>query len=291
MSVFDDIIGNKELPDDMKITVGDKDMTLAELRQVNNQLAESRNQLTSLQAERDDYRTKHDKLAESITGLLRSAGSVADNPPPAPQDPKDVLRSTLASLLEKDDPSNALFEDKLFGRALTRVEERAVNRALEENKKLSDAFTALKQQVDAGFEGLTRAQVNQHYQSWYGANRQEIPKDKDGKRMSLKDIIDFAQQRGLTVPNTNLFDLDRTLDVITEPVRTEARMSEAERRGYEKGLNDGRAAAGKVLPLFGDRSAGPTGTPAYSTAGKSAKQIVSERLQQGLADLAAENEG
>ena len=287
MSVFDDIIGNKELPDDMQVTVGDKAMTLAELRAFNNQLSESRNQLTSVQAERDDYRTKHDKLAESVTSLLKSAGTVVDNPP-APQDPKDVLRTTLASLLEKDDPSNALFEDKLFGRALTRVEERAVNRALEENKRLSDAFEALKSQVNAGFDGLTRAQVNQHYQSWYGANRQEIPKDKDGKRMSLKDIADYAQQRGLIVPNTNLLDLDRALDVMTEPVRRQAELTDVEKRAYEKGLNDGRAAAGKVLPLFGDRSAGPTGTPAYSTAGKSAKQMISERLQQGLADLSAE---
>ena len=110
--------------------------------------------------------------------------------------------------------------------------------------------------------------------------------------MTLDDIHKYGAERNMVrTDSPNLIDYDRVLEALTEPQRIEARMSEAEKRGFEKGLEQGRAAAGKVIPIFGDRSGGEVPGDKISTVGKSARQIVQERLQQGLADLsAAENE-
>lgn len=293
MSVLDDILGNKELGDDQEISIGENKFNLGELRARNAERETLRGERESMARERDDYRGKFETISQATTRLLSDASRAADADAALapPKSPKDQLREALGPLLEEDDGTKALFEDKVFGKALSKVEERAYNRSLEKQTALEEKLARLEENLTKGFEGLTRAQVVERANRWYDVNKSEIPK-VDGKRMSLDAIHNYAVERNIVRPGQpNIVDYDRALEVLTEPQRVEARMTDAERRGYEKGLEQGRAQAGRVIPIFGDRSAGATPGDKISTVGKSAKQIVQERLQQGLAELsAAENE-
>lgn len=294
MSALDDILGNKELGDDQEITIGENKFNLGELRGLRTERETLRTERESLARERDDYRGKYDTVSQAATKLLAEAGAAAEREgrEPPPKSAKDQLREVLSPLLEEDDGTKALFEDKVFGKALKTVEQRAYDRSQKEMEQIRADFKTLQDNLKQGFEGLTRAQVFERAQRWYDVNRNDIPKGDDGKRLSLDAIHKFAADRNMVRPESpNLVDYDRALEVLTEPQRVEARMSEAEKKGYEKGLEAGRSQAGRVIPIFGDRSAGGTPGDKISTVGKSQKQIVSENLARGLAELSqAENE-
>lgn len=274
----------KELPDDFKISVGDKgEMTLGQLRGLEGQLTERDTQIGNLTTERDTFRSKFDETSASLTKLLGSADKMTEQP-----DPADRVMDGLRELLAKPDPSQALFEDKLFGGALKTVEERSYGRTKKELDALTGQMNELAGLVRDGMTRLTQAQVGESYRRWYDVNRGDMPKGTDGKRMSLQNIVDYATQNNIvTGPGSQLLDLDRTLDIITAPTRQAAALEEAEQRGYQKGVETQREAAGRVLPLFGDRSAGGVSRGEYNTAGKSARQIMQERIGAGLQDLAA----
>jgi hypothetical protein len=287
MSVFDDILANGEVPDDMEITVGDKAFKIGDAR---GALKQEREQREALTRERDEVRGKYGELETNVGKILGLAGrqTDAENERPAPQDPKEALREALRPLLEKDDGTSALMEDKLFGKALTAVEERAFQRAMKGNEALKTEFNQLKELVEGGFRNVTQAQLSERAERWYDVNRADIPKGQDGKRVSLKQIHDYAAERGIVRPNTNLIDYDRTLEMLTEPARRKDELTAAEEKAYQRGVAAGRTGAAKVIPLMGDRSAGGIDAKKFETTGKSAKQIVSERLQQGLSELSAE---
>ncbi len=290
MSVFDDILGNAEVPDDLEITVGDKGtFKVGDLR---GTLKQEREQREALTRERDEVRGKYGELETNVGKLLGLAGrqTDADNERPAPIDPKDTLREALRPLLEKDDGTAALMEDKLFGKALTAVEERAFRRAMKGNEALKAEFNQLKELVEGGFRNVTQAQLSERAERWYDVNRTDIPKGEDGKRVSLKQIHDYAVERNMVRPGTQLVDYDRALEALTEPARHKQELTAAEEKAYQRGVAAGRTGAAKVIPLMGDRSAGGIDKGKSETTGKSAKQIVSERLAQGLAELSAENE-
>ncbi len=292
MSKLLDILANKDLGDDQEIKIGEETYNLGDLRAVNAERETLRTERDTIAKERDKYRTDHDTLSATVTDLLGKAGKAAEHEIETPPvDPKEGFIDSLRKLVEKDDGTGALFEDKVFGKALKSVEDRAYQRAKAEYDALAAKVSEVETGLKTGFERMTVAQLNQRLDSWYGANRAEIPKGEDGKRLSREAVHRYGVEHNITVPNTQLIDYDRVLDVITEPQRLEARMTEAEKRGYEKGLEMGRAQAGKVIPIFGDRSAGGTPGDKISTVGKSAKQIMSENLARGLADLSqAENE-
>jgi hypothetical protein len=289
-----ELLADKELADDQEISLGDKGtFKLSELRGVATERDTFRTEREKVAAERDDFRGKFNKQSETLTELLGDAHKRAldDVNAPPPKSGKDQLRELLTPLLESDDGTKALFEDKVFGKALNTVEERAYQRAKKDYEELASKFSELDGNVKKGFEGMTVAQLNERAERWYGNNRADVPKGDDGKKLSMQSIHQYGMERNMVRPGTQLIDYDRVLEVLTEPARSEARMSEAEKRGFEKGLEQGRLAAGKVIPIFGDRSAGSAPGDKISTVGKSAKQIVTERLQQGLSDLsAAENE-
>ena len=289
-----EILDNKELTDDTEISLGGDrgSIKLSELRGLRQEVATRDERLTALQTERDSFRTKHDQLAESITSLLGTADKAArrdvDNPP---TDPKAAAREVLAELLKSDDPTDALFNDKLFGAALKKVKEDAVGASKQEITRLEAAINELRDIQKQGFEGLTRAQLMERENRWYDINRKEIPNGADGKRLSMKDLREYAVSRNIVVPGTQLLDFDRTLEVLTEPERAKANMTAAEQRGYEKGLRDARAQQGKVLPLFGDRSAGAPAKDAITYDGsKSPRANVSARIAQGLEEIIASGE-
>jgi hypothetical protein len=293
MSKLLDILANKDLKDDQEIKIGEETYNLGDLRAVNTERETFRTERDNIAKERDKYRTDHDTLSATVTDLLGKAGRAAEHDletqPPA--DPKEGFIDSLRKLVEKDDGTDALFKDPVFGKALTSVEERAYKRAKADFDALSGKFSELETGMKKGFEGMTVAQLNERAERWYGTNRAEIPKGEDGKKVSMQAIHKYGMDHNMVVPGTQLIDYDRVLDVITEPQRLEAKMSEAEKKGYEKGLEMGRAQAGKVIPIFGDRSAGGAPGDKISTVGKSAKQIVSENLARGLAEIsAAENE-
>jgi Holliday junction resolvase RusA-like endonuclease len=299
MSLLDDLLESKELADDLEISIGDKTAKVSDLRALRSEYSRTRDERDAIASERDTIRNERDNLTRSVTDLLGKAGRMTDDDARRPDQPADIkatLRDALNVLLEKDDPSAALFEDKVFGKALTRVEENAVKRAMAENAELKATVTELQNLVKGGFEAMTRAQVHERENRWYDINRKEIPKGQDGKPVSLAQIRQYAAQRNMYIPGedgrpTALLDFDTALNTLTEPTRQEARMSEAEQRGYQKGLEAARTKGAQVLPLFGDRSAGGgEGGKQIKTAGKTQKQIVQESLQQGLADLASGNE-
>ncbi len=293
MSKLLDILANKELKDDQEIKIGEETYNLGDLRAVNAERETFRTERDNIAKERDKYRTDHDTLSATVTDLLGKAGKAAEREieqPPA-KDPRETLIESLRTLTEKDDPSEALFKDEVFGKALSKVEERAYKRAKADLDALTAKFGEVETGMKTGFERMTVAQLNERAERWYGTNRAEIPKGEDGKKVSMPAIHKYGIDHNMVVPGTQLIDYDRVLDVITEPQRLEAKMSEAEKKGYEKGLEMGRAQAGKVIPIFGDRSAGGAPGDKISTVGKSAKQIVSENLARGLAEIsAAENE-
>lgn len=286
MSIFDDLAG---LPDDAEITIGEKSFKLGDIK---TEYTQERTQREALAGERDGWRSKHDKLSDSVATLLGQAGKAADADSTPPVDPRQGLWDRLERAVKGDDPVDALYADPLFGKALTRAEERAYERAEKENKRLSDAFETLKTEVTNGLNGLANASVYTQDAIWYGDNKSDIPKGQDGKKVTLKQMQDFADNNNLFHPGTRIRNLDRALEVLTAPTRRQAEISAAEQAAYQKGMNDARANAGKVIPLMSERNGGgmPKGQE-YTTAGKSARQIVSERLQQGLADLSAEEAG
>lgn len=290
MSIFDDILGNQDLGDDLEVTIGDKTLKVGDIRSLRAEAETNRRERDAYLAERDSIRGERDNLTRSVTDLLGQAGRMADaDQTQQPTDPAQILRDALLPLLDKEDPNlTALVQDKIFGKALTNVEERAVKRAMAENEELRNTVKELKGLVHDGFQGLVKAQVNEREQRWYDINKRDIPKGADGKPLRLEEIRNYASQRGLVLPGTQLVDYDSALEAITEPQRAEARMSEAEKRGYQKGLEDARRSAGKVLPIFGDRAGGSVGKNKIATAGKSQRQMVTEALSQGLADLASE---
>lgn len=290
---LDELLGNKELLDDQAVSFGSETFTLGELRGIANERETLRTERESLARERDDFRGKYDTVSQAATKLLAEAGAAAEreNQQPAPKSAKDQLRDVLGPLLEEDDGTKALFEDKVFGKALTKVEERALQRAMEKYDALEAKFNGLNEAVTKGFEGMTTAQLSARLESWYGDNRADIPKGQDGKRMTARAVHDFALQHNMVVPGSRLLDYDAALETLTAPQRHEAQMTDAEKRGYEKGLEAGRSQAGRVIPIFGDRSAGGTPGEKISTVGKSQKQIVSEHLARGLAELSQEEAG
>jgi hypothetical protein len=291
MGAFDDIIGNAELPDDTKITYGDKEFTLGEARALNSRLAERESAYQSTVTERDQLRNEYNKMSQDVTRILGSAAAGADADATRPAaDPRDAVRDGLAALLAKDDPTKALYEDKLFGSALRKAEENAYGRARTEIESLQNSVREMGELVKNGFTHLTNAQVTERANRWYDVNRSDIPKGQDGKRMSLREINDFAVNRAIVVPGTQMLDYDRALEVLTEPQRVEAKMTEAEKRGYQKGLEAGRRGAAEVIPIFGDRDGGGAPRDKIVTAGKSQRQIMQEAIARGLADAAAENQ-
>lgn len=288
MPTLEEILNNTEVPDDLEISLGDKgSLKLGELR---SGLRTRDEQIAARGKEAEEWRNRHSTLEGSVSSLLALAGKQTDDDAsrPAPVDPKESLREALRPLLEKDDGIEALMQDKLFGKALTAVEERAFQRAMKQNEELRNEFNSLKSTMDSGFKAMTQAQLSERADRWYGINRKEIPADDKGRRMSIQEIHQYGVDHNMVVPKTNLVDYDAVLDSMTAPVRRQNEMSEAERRGFQKGLEQGRSQAGKVIPLMSERSAGGVDGKPYSTTGKSAKQIVSERLQQGLAELSAE---
>ena len=289
-----EILANKELGDDQEISLGDKGtFKLGDLRGIATERETLRGERETLARERDDYRGKFETVSAATAKLMSEAGTAAERElsQPAAKTPAETLREALSPLLSEDDGTKALFDDKVFGKALKTVEDRAYARAAEKHATLEAEIKEMRENLTKGFEGLTRAQLAERAERWYDINRSDIPKGESGKKMTLQEIHQFAVDRNMVRPGTQILDYDRALEVLTEPQRIEAKMTEAEKRGYEKGLEMGRAAAGKVIPIFGDRSGGDVPGDKISTVGKSARQIVAERLQQGLADLsAAENE-
>lgn len=288
MSLLDNF---KDLADDFQVSMGDKGtLTLGQLREMEGGLTARDTQLQSLTAERDQYRTDLDKATKSMTDLINHANQQVDQDRTTP-DPKEQFLESMRQLVAKDDPSQALFEDKLFGKALTTVEQRAYDRAKKDLEPIATRMNELAELVQNGFTQLTQAQVNQRESTWYGDNRNDIPKIKgnDGKehRMTLAQIKQYATERNITLPNSRLLDLDRTLDLLTEPARIDARIAEAREQGRREGIEAQRGADGRTVPLFSDRGAGGA-APDYSTAGKSARQILSERIAAGLQDVTQE---
>ena len=294
MSKLLEILANKDLADTQEIKIGEETYNLGDLRAVNAERETYRTERDTIAKERDKYRIDHDTLSASVTDLLAKAGKAAEREveAPAAEDPRKSFIESLRTLTQEDDGTKALFEDKVFGKALKTVEDRAYARAEAKQAALEAELKEMREGMNKGFQSMTQAAISERAERWYSDNRTDIPKGDDGKKLSLQAIHKYGAERGMVrVDAPNLVDYDRVLEVLTEPARAEARMTEAEKKGYEKGLHDGRAAAGKVIPIFGDRSAGGTPGDKISTVGKSAKQIVSERLAQGLADLsAAENE-
>lgn len=287
---LDEILGNKELGDDQEIQIGENKFNLGELRGMRSERDTFRTERERIAQERDQIRGEKDTLAASVTDLLSKAGKAAETEAAAPA-PQDQLLDAMRKLVAKDDGTEALFNDPVFGKALSAVEERAYQRAKKEQDLLRNEFDGIKGELKNGFEAMTRAQINERAERWYSDNRTDIPKGEDGKKLSLQAIHKYGAERGMVRQDApNLVDYDRVLEVLTEPARMEARMSDAEKRGFEKGMQAAREAAGKVIPIFGDRSAGAIPGDKISTVGKSAKQIVSERLAQGLADLSAVND-
>ena len=287
MSIFDDL-NNENLGDDLEISLGDKSIKLGDLRNEYRETRTRASQYDSVAAERDAIRTERDTMSRSVADLLAKAGQMADADPGAPPDTRQALRDALAPLFDKDDPSAALFEDKVFGGALTKAEQRAYDRAKADIDKNNSELAELRSMMRDGFQALTNAQVAERDNRWYEINKREIPKGEDKRPMSLTQIREYAVARNLMVPNTRLVDYDAALESLTEPTRREQAMSEAEKRGYEKGLQAARSNAGKVLPIFGDRSAGAPGSKALSTVGKTQKQIMQDALRTGLAEITAE---
>jgi hypothetical protein len=293
MSKLLEILANKDLADTQEIKIGEETYNLGDLRAVNAERETFRTERDTIARERDEFRGKLDKQSETVIDVLGGAHkrALAEVETP-PEDPRKSFIESLRTLTAEDDGTKALFEDKVFGKALSAVEERAYQRAKKDLEAIEAKIKGIDDGMKAGFEGMTRAQISERAERWYSDNRTEIPKGEDGKKLSLQAIHKYGAERGMVRADApNLVDYDRVLEVLTEPARAEARMTEAEKKGYEKGLQDGRAAAGKVIPIFGDRSAGGTPGDKISTVGKSAKQIVSERLAQGLADLSAEEAG
>ncbi len=282
-----EILASKELGDDQEITLGDKGtFKLGELRGVATERDTFRTERETIARERDDYRGKYDSVSAATAQLLAEAGKSAEREgaEPPPRSIKDQLRDLIGT--EEDPQLKALMEDKLFGKALSGVEERAIKKAQERYDALEAKFSGLEEKMTRGFEGMTVAQLSERLERWYAINRSDIPKGQDNKPLSMRQIHDYAVSRNFVKPGTQLLDYDSALESLTEPQRVEAKMTEAEKRGYEKGLEAGRAQAGKVIPIFGDRSAGGAPEEKISTVGKSARAIVEGQIQRGLSDLA-----
>lgn len=295
MAILDDILGNAEFPDDMKLNIGNHEVPLGELRSRNSQIAERDSRLQELSAERDRFRSQYDELSGTMTRLLGQADKAASAAvnEPSPKSSADLLREALGPILQGADPAEPLFQDKVFGAFANRLESKIGERYDSQLQKLTDSFTALQDLVNNGFQAVTAAQVGERERRWYDINRSSLPKDKDGKPVALDSIKQFAAQRGIYQVNsqgqiTNLLDLDRTLEVLTEPTRQREAIDAAAKAAYERGIQEGRTAAGKVIPFMGDRSAGAAPADQYSTKGKSPRQIIADRMKQGLADLSAE---
>lgn len=291
MSILDDLLESKDLADDLEISIGDKTAKVGDLRALRSESSRSRAERDAIAAERDTIRGERDNLTRSVTDLLGKAGRMTDDDAArVTVDPGDAIRDGLSRLLAKEDPSEALWKDPVFGGALTKAEERAYARAKKEYDGLAETVKQISENVANGFTALTKAQVYERENRWYDINRKEIPNGEDGKKISLEQLRNYAAQRQMFIPGTQLLDYDAALGTLTEPTRRAEEMTAAERRGYEKGLAASRTKAAEVIPLFGDRSAGQGGAPAIKTAGKTQKQIVQESLQRGLADLSAGNE-
>ena len=284
------ILGNKELGDDREIKIGEETYNLGDLRAVNAERESLRGERETLARERDDFRGKYEKQSSTLTELLGDAHKRASEEleAPAPKSIKEQLREIVGT--DEDPALTALFEDKVFGKALTTVEQRAYDRAKKEFEGLEAKFTDLQDKMTKGFEGMTVAQLNERAERWYSDNRTDIPKGEDGKKMSLRAIHDYAMERNMVKAGTRLIDYDAALEQLTEPTRREAQMTEAEKRGFQKGLEAGRRGAAEVIPIFGDRSAGGTPEERISTAGKSRQQMIQEALQRGLTRESASNE-
>lgn len=288
MSIFDEILENKELGDDIEISLGDKTLKLGDLRSEYRETHDRASRLDAVSQERDAIRTERDTLSRNVGDLLaKAAQQTDDDARHQPVDSAELLRNALRPLYEKDDPSAALFEDKVFGGALTKAEQRAYDRAHAEIDAINARFEEQNKLVRDGFQALTNAQVAERENRWYDINRRDIPKGADGKPLTAGQIREIAVSRNLLVPGTRLLDYDAALEVVTEPTRREQMMSEAEKRGYEKGLAAGRTDKAKVLPLFGDRPGGAAGGTKVGATGQSARQIVGNAVAQGMADIAS----
>lgn len=291
---LDEILGNKELGDDQEIKLGEQTFKLGDLRGIASERESLRTERETIAKERDEFRGKFDTVSQAAAKLLEQAGAAAEREShePPPKSPRDTLREALSPLLQEEDPQlKALMEDKVFGKALSTVEERAYNRAKKELEAIDAKYSELKTEMAKGFEGMTVAQLSERLERWYAINRNDIPKGADKKPLSMQQIHDYAVQRNFVKPGTRLLDYDAALDALAEPTRIEARMKDIREKAFQEGMEAGRTQAGKVIPIFGDRSAGGVAPEKVNTTGMSARQIMEGQLQRGLADLSrAENE-
>jgi len=294
MALLDDIIGDKGLSDDTKFQIGDRELTLGELRGVHSQLGERDTRLHALEQERDGYRGRYDELASTMTRLLGQADRMTqqDEARPAPPSPQDVLRDALSPLLLQD-PAEPLFHDKVFGSFANRLRSQITEQYDGQLKKLSDTVTAMQDMLNNGMQAMTAAQVQQEYRRWYGENKGAMPKDDKGKTASLEQMTQYAARNGMFQVDgngrpTSMLDLDRALDTLTQPTRREAELKAAAEEGYQRGLREQRTNAGKVIPFMSERSAGGLPKEQIDTTGKSQRQLVREAMQRGLNELSQE---
>ncbi|MGH7226789.1 MAG: hypothetical protein ACRELF_26540, partial [Gemmataceae bacterium] len=236
--------------------------------------------------ERDQLRGEYDNLGRTLTGLLSKADEAASNAgqPPAQSD----LVGELVKRLSPADETDKLFSDPLFGKGFQRfrgeLDDAYNSRFGDVTKRLDDLGSQFKTAVEA----LSNSQIYEREQRWYHDNRSDIPEGQDGKRLSLDAVKDYAQHGNFFIPNTRLIDFDRALDSLTTPARQRAELDRVKQEAYQQGLQAGRTGKAQVLPLFGDRSGGGTLATEYNTKGKSSRQMINERVGQGLADLANE---
>ena len=286
MSLFDDLAG---MDDATELTIGDKTFKLGDLK---GEYTNERTQREALAKERDTLRTSYNDLDSSVRTLLGAAGRAAEggggDNPPAPVDHRAAIRDSLKEILGPEDPTNALFEDKLFGRAFKTVEERMAERLTALQTKQDESLKAVQDMVNKGFQSLAGAQVVERENRWYGENRSEIPKGQNGKKITLEQMRQFCDNNAIYIPNTQLRDFDRALDTLTAPARRQTEIEAAREEGRRLGQQEARTNGAKVIPLITERGAGGMPKGDYNTTGKSARQIVSERIGQGLQDLSVE---
>jgi len=224
----------------------------------------------------------------SVQALLAAAAKNVDAAPPADpnvrQDPKQMLREALGSLLGSDEYDYEA--DKYVGPAMKRARDQARDEAL---KGADEKYNPRLEKIEKEKDGLTKRLALTEGRLWYRQAKKagEIPDNPQTKQpYTLQEIASLAFTNKI-LDADGWPDYDSVTERLNAPKRQQTEIEKAREEGRREGIRIARERGrSELIGMPGGRSArvGGDNKPAIDTAGKTAGQLFNEALGLAIQD-------
>jgi len=209
------------LPEDFKITVGDKEIDRAALMaEIDNEFGTVNTRVTELTAREKQLAEERDAAIAAATLTRR------EDKKEAPVDTRQALLEAMKGLVNEGNEYD--FSDPYSKQLLARV-----TKVIEDSTgKATSGLQSMIEQLNQGIMGTAAIALQQQMNSEF--RQYKWPEGYDPKRAWAE-----ALKAGYFDPQTKIPDIGRYNEFVMTPVR----MKEAADKRYEEGLAAGRASA------------------------------------------------